>query len=524
MLFASQVLIAASLVLCAVSSLSAGEPTMASVAKVRTLPEGAPGYADVCFSSRIRHPANANDKHDSFRDAAAFHATRFDWVISTDREWIGEVKKRGYTYGGWLSSILTDSPDVKTRRAGRIKNEKGEMLYAPWMKFFEGYWGCVNSPEYRNTFVEHAKRLIDAKADTMQVDDPDMNVASIKWGGCFCEYCKDKAKAEGINLGDEKEMKAFQERSVRAFYKDTRAEIDKYAGRHVPMSSNNYAGKWTFPYDLFEFGMAELPPAESTAAGIYAKQQDAAARGKSQIFTFVNEDAAAMRRLIATTYATGGNPIVPYDVYIRSTATGADRYFGRPAQYSDLFGFVRAMDEALSGHEDAAVAGPRFVDARWGKEPAMVWREPLRPMWAFARTMPGKVDAPVMIHLVDWTMAKPTFTLEPQAASQPSGSSSTQPAVVNVVLKPVAPTTAPAPLPSTLRLRTAAFFGGRRLKMQLLQPMAFDEKAHDAAEAAKDFSTLVDRVEVKVVADGAWTVVELPAVSPWGVLVVEPAR
>ena len=52
-------------------------------------PEAAPQASDVCFSSRVRHPANAADPLDSFATAAAFHATGFYWVYAADKAWIG---------------------------------------------------------------------------------------------------------------------------------------------------------------------------------------------------------------------------------------------------------------------------------------------------------------------------------------------------------------------------------------------------------------------------------------------------
>ena len=117
--------------------------------------------------------------------------------------------------------------------------------------------------------------------------------------------------------------------------------LDKHAGRHIPVSCNNYTGRWTFPYEMFDFGVAELPHREAQTTLIREKLIDARKRGKAQIFTYVSTDICETRRVIATCYANGGHLIVPWDVYLKYTPEGSDRYFGKPEEYSDLYGFVR---------------------------------------------------------------------------------------------------------------------------------------------------------------------------------------
>ena len=155
--------------------------TVSAMAERATRVSGAPRYSDVCFSSRRRHPANAEDLHDTFRDAKAFHATRLDWVYSFDPAWIGECKSRGYWFGGALNTILTDAPGVKTREQGRILDKEGQPITAPWMKSWKAYWGCVNSPQYRESFLAHAKLLIDGGADAIHMDDPVINLGAVSY-------------------------------------------------------------------------------------------------------------------------------------------------------------------------------------------------------------------------------------------------------------------------------------------------------------------------------------------------------
>ena len=289
----------------------------------------------------------------------------------------------------------------------------------------------------------YAKRAVDAGTDGLQMDDPPMNAAAVRWGGCFCPHCmagfrrhlKDQAAADelakwGIDsldrfdyrsylkarkalVGDafakydggslKRQFIAFQEDSVRAFYRDVRAEIDAYAGRHVVFSSNNYAGRWHFPYDLFEMGMAELPERDANPKAMYERFADARRRGKAQLFTFVpkgidGSEVAQTRRAIAMSYACGGHLIVPWDVY---TGSNSPRYFGEPDQYADLYQFVREHARLIDGYEDAAFLLPGVTDDRYGAEQPLSLPN-ASGVAVIARSIPGKPATQVVIHLIDW--------------------------------------------------------------------------------------------------------------------------
>ena len=462
-----------------------------SVAGVR--PAGAPRYSDVCFSSRWFHPTNAKDPHDTFKTAKAFHATRLDWVYTMDPKFIGRAKALGMGFYTALNTILTDGPGLRTREKGRILNLKGERVCAPWMVAWSGYWGCANSPDYRRTFLGHAKRCIDAGTDGFQVDDPGLNVAAIAWGGCYCPHCvagfreflKTNTTAdERAKLGitdieafdykayvlarDEKVparlrglFRRFQVEAVTTYYADMRAAIDAHAKRRVPMSSNNYGGRWGFPYDFFDYGIAEYPHRAAKPAALRAAFVDARRRGKAQLFTFVSRDVALTRRMIATCYACGGHLIVPWDVYM---GTGKPRYYAGPADYADLYAFVRVQAALFDGYEEAAAAGKGIRDRRHRKLlPVAI--AGAGDVYAFARAKPGDREAPVVVHLVDW---------------------SEQPKAFKVTLL------------------NAKFFGKRPLTAKLLVPGAEPRELPG------------------VVAEEGVTVFQIPALAPWGVLVVLP--
>ena len=443
----------------------------ALVAQKTQRPEGAPPLNAVCFSSRSKHPANAKDPHDTFRTAEGFHATGFYWVYAAgDKAWIAEVKKRGYTFQGALNTILPDRLGAHTSRQGRLQNEQGALLTAPWMSTWKGvWWGCVNSAEYRQTYLEHAKAYLDAGVDTLQMDDPDANVHGRQWGACYCKYCREKAAQLG------KKPPEIQQESVARFYTDMRTAINAYAGRRVPFSCNNYNGSTNFPAALFDFGIAELPEKQANPLNIYRTLHQAATRGWAQLFTLVSTNCTITRQAIALTYAAGGHLIVPWDVYIGNSP----RYFGTPAQYADLYGFVRANAKYFAGYEDAAVVLPKYVDNRYSTKPLGISGGSGK-VAVFVRAVPGDRQAPVVIHCVEGDSTPQAFKLT---------------------------------------YDTARFFGDTPVAIDLLTPAPYAEQAHQAAERTNNFAALTTQ---KRLATGHLTSIDVPALTPWGLLVIAP--
>jgi len=481
---------------------------LARVATKAERPAGAPGLSAVCFSSRWIHPRDTKDPWDTFEVAAAFHATDFVWTYSLDPQAVARMKRSGGKVYLAINSLVPDEPGKNERLQGRILDLDGNRVTAPWMRGWKGsYWGCANSPQYRESYVAYAKRAVDAGTDGLQMDDPPMNVAAVRWGGCFCPHClegfrqylkgqaavadlakwdidsldqfdyREYLKARKAPVGDafarydggslKRLFAAFQEQSVRAFYREARSRIDAHAGRHVVFSSNNYAGRWQFPYDLFEFGMAELPERDTNPKTIYERFAEARRRGKAQLFTMVpkaidGSEVALTRRVIAMSYACGGHLIVPWDVY---TGSNSPRYYGQPEQYADLYKFVRDHSQFFDGYEDAAFLLPGLTDDRYVTEPPMSLSD-ASDVAAIARAVPGEPEAPVLVHLVDWR---------------------------------------DEPKPVTAKLHSRRFFAQGLLRAELLRP-----------------SSPATRLDCHTT--DTHTTIEIRSVNPWGVVVIRPSN
>lgn len=462
------------LLLCLPAAVGAAEQhdtrLMAEIAQRVERPVGFPRPSAVCFSSRWRHPANAHDPHDTFQAAADFHATGFYWISGDSQAWFEEIKRRGYPFQGWLSTILPDELFGNTRQRGRILNEQGELVTGPWMRAFNGWWGCMNSPEYRAVYLDYVKMYIDAGADSLQMDDPGENYTAIQWGGCYCPHCKEKAARLG------KSPPEIQKQSTEEFYRWIRREIDAYAGRHVPFSCNSRPGDKYFFDFAFDFGLAELAESHARPEALYRAVRDAESRGKAQMFTYVSTSLSRTRAAIGLAYACGTHIIVPWDVYI---ATGAPRYFGKPEEYADLYGFARAAARYLDGYEDAAVLLPQAADPRYPCAPLAV-RGGSSELSLFVRAVPGQADAPVVIHCVD---------------------------------------TSERPQPFHLDIDPARFFGDRPVTIDFVAPAPYDRAAHQAAEQSKNFGALA---VTRRLAEGFVNGCDVPAVGPWGLVVIAP--
>lgn len=418
-------------------------------ARPATRPAGAPRYSDVCLSSRWLHPLNDNDPHNTLETIEAFGATRLEWAYISDKAFIERIKARGLTFAPAVSTMTFVGRLSSERTLGRVVDRKGSPVTAPWMRMWrESGWGCVNSPDYRQSYLSRLEQFADLGADAIQADDPGCNWTATRWGACFCPHCmagfasylgetltaeqreqagiedprsfdyaahldrQDAPTGDDFGAWDGGPLKQhfieFQRLSVESFYRDTWKELARHAGRRIPMTCNN-GSRWTFPYHLFDYGVSELSHHDAHPDRIRTKLTQAAALGKAQVFTLVSDSVPLNRRMIAASYANGGHLLVPWDVYLRSTPQGSDRYYGKPEEYADLYRFVRQNAEFFDGYEDAAAFGPHVEDARHAAAPP-VSVDARAGIYVFARAVPGRPEAPVVMHLMHMDDRPQTFS------------------------------------------------------------------------------------------------------------------
>ncbi len=507
------------------------EPDLRCVSDVvqrRELPSGAPRASDVIMRSLRLHRARQAGDHDTIQALRDFHVTRLEWAYIQDASFIAQVAQSGRQFGGAASSALSHvtAPADKSRLLQFCcVNLDGQPVVPTWKRTWNppgNLWICVNNPELERNYVAFLHKYVDAGASVMQRDEPWGNYRALWWGGCFCDHCMDRfrdylgehtsaekrreleiddlekfdyrqrLRGQKAPVGDAfrawkggplKELfTEFQLQATVSFHQRTRQALDQYAGRRVPMSCNNGCRRWTDVELEFDWCFGELPMQDATAVFIHDAMRDAARRGKYQVVTMPKkrdrEDLDAWcqltRQTIATAYACGGQCMVPWDVYMPGDAP---RYFGTPDQYADLYGFVRGSQQYLDGYEYAGAFGCELNCALYGDRPPLTLPED-STLCAVVRCNPQRPDAPVVIHLTDWS-------------KQPTASS--------------------------LRLDLPVCSQSGAVVLDLLQPVAYQRESHQQADQSGDYSQLVhvDRLTL-----GTDQRVQLPPLAPWGLLVL----
>jgi len=317
--------------------------------------------------------------------------------------------------------------------------------------------------------------LVDLGVTSFQRDDPDEGF--FDWGK--------KGRRDAIPEAD-----------LLEFHRWARTEIEKHAGRRLTFSTNCAEERpfmQVFDYRMTEVRFRSMDATKEIVSPRRIRDIGLGARKEKKLFVLTGQEdmpAEKYRWVWATSYATGSLYIVPWDQFQNVTLDpvtreplnpSPPRIFMAPETFADLTGFVRANAEYLDGYEEAAVCGYDLEDSRFGDESPLRIEGGSGTLSAFVRAKPGDATAPVVIHLVEWNRGAP----------------------------------------ATIRLPTARFFGASPLKVTLRVPPAYDAALHAKAEAERNYAGLVRETTLPTTTEGAWTTVSIPALNPWGILVVE---
>lgn len=520
------------------AGMATAAPTLSCHLSDRARPSPAyPGElraSDVVMRSLVPRPITANDPYDTLQAIRDFHVTRLEWTYGLTADVIAKAQALGCTVSGAAgnhSIAGVDQSQPNWFLPLSVLDLNGEAVEAPWMRPWPGHalWACVNSPAARAASLAYMKRLVDLGVRDIQRDDPSMNLTATNWGACFCPYCvagfrlylqqrgdREQLAKLGVTdltafdyaaylrdhhapVGDDfgrypadglkTQFLAYQQQATIDYHRWWRNELDRYAGRHIPVSSNNGAMDFGPIHQLFDFYIGELSWEMARPETLYEAMDQAHALGKHQTVTMpLRREAsetpawiARTRQTIATCYALGMHIEAPWDTYLPIVTETPARYFGKPEDSADLFALVRACPEFLDGYEEAAVTGGLLDERPWQPDtrPVTVW-SPTDEVYAFARAVPGKPSAPVVVQLVDWS---------------------------------------DNPQPCTVSFNPDTLFAGQPLQLTLITPQPYNREAHAAAFDSHDYSALVRKTPL---AEGAVTTCEIPALKPWGLLVISP--
>ena len=290
-------------------------------------------------------------------------ATRLEWNYVERGSFFQDAMNAGVQVaGGTVNMCPTDGPGLATYKVGRQQDRFGAAIEAPWVKGKGWYWGCVNSPDFFRLQMGRASRALQAGASVLQHDDCAGAIPMVASGGCWCTHCRQQATRRGYSL--ERQMLAFQTASTVRYIKSLRSRIDAMSGDRVMMSCNNYRLKTGVPYDLFDYGICEINPADAAPPTLEAAFRQFERTGWMQVVTLRSSDIALNRATIARTHALGGAMLYPYNVYMPV----GPRFTANASDVAGLYRFVRAIGSVLdssrfTNRTAASLLAPESLEA-----------------------------------------------------------------------------------------------------------------------------------------------------------------
>jgi hypothetical protein len=415
-----------------------------------------PKKSDVIFSTRFKR-AEAPEV------IKAFGATRVEWVYSTDKDYIEKLKSTAGWFGGTLNANVSLPNDD-----GIARDFDGNPLVAPWMKGWGAKWVTTTHPDTVKALKEEAAKIVGSGADSIQVDDPLLQLHSALWGGDF-----NKATLQGFNrylstypdkkaltalglaeLGDSdyrdllrsqhgvRNTKDYVARyrsfptteiwirylrtSVRQHFEDFRAHLNMLRGRSFPISMNlggldkpNETGWHFFLAEFADYIIGETPI--TSLPDLVSRAATARALGLGYVPSLMPRTAAENRVAIATLYALGSLPLVPWDMYEGNDEKGQPkRFFGAPDDYGPLYGFVRAHPELFNGTETAAVVGIPIPVSRFrNEETTRTVRTLVEKQIPFAFLLVGGTERQFKLEIARARHVKMLITVNPEGDFHP---------------------------------------------------------------------------------------------------------
>ena len=416
------------------------------IAQARPDVPGAPQPSDVVFS--VRSFSSSPSEYPAI--AAGFNATRNDWTYSAaNTTAVNTLAAQGMTSGGAMNPSTHGIPSTSQ---GIARHWDG---VTPLSRYNDTrYNGDVNASEYRNAALAQLKNYISAGNQRVQWDDPRLNTELVvMFGGSFAPASVTKYNtwladnttaqqrtAEGLpaNLagfdyrvfvenanGNVSSQLydwwlTFHHESTIEYLDWLKAEIDAFAGYYVPFSSNNIS-KWDLDsepplalpeyvetYRWFDYSIGELRPSDANPSFMHNSARRGEELEKRQVFTLGDDDTNLNRKTMAYSYALGAHMVMPWDVFIPN----APRLFGDPNDYNDITSLVRDNAHLYDGYESAGDVGPGIADPRIdGFDPVKIGGGSGQ-VYAHVRAVPGNIEAPLVVHLVDWDNTPQGFSVE----------------------------------------------------------------------------------------------------------------
>jgi hypothetical protein len=449
---------------------------------------------DVLMRSLRPWPKNDADTKNTINTAQAFHVDHIVWIYENDADFNKQVQNAGMEIGttmaanareAWSGILSKEEIDSLVARFTIRGLNQEQILYDHFKKFGPSAWTQhfipdQTNPDWREYYINYLVGLYSTGISTIHRDDPGSNWWAARAGGNFTdraiEFFRDYlaanfSKEELQELGVD-EVSTFDVRkhflslgasdgnfytwrgsplrpifekamleADRRFFLDVKSAVEERTGRRIPWSLNTAGAVLPFE-EAFDFRISEFQAHHNQPRTILAFRDYALDAGILQAWvTMVQRDYAEdpawvgnTRRNIATMYATGMLPLVPWDMYMHD----APRYYGSPREFGDLFAFVAANRGLLDDHDRIAESGIDLQSSiyQWlpNKELRQVFAEGASAVWInkaniFAFIRAKKDRSSVVVHLVDWNPSSSSFEI----AFSPAGLIGTQQAELTLL-------------------------------------------------------------------------------------------
>ena len=456
----------------------------------------------------------------------AFHANKLEWTYRMNPDFAREARKIAFCVGGAMSGGTSIEAAAALDLDGKPQ---------PRGHGSRDYLGCANRSAYRKHQLDRAVKVIEKGADAFQHDEAGLEST---WR-CYCDECvngfpawlKRNASAAALTELGIAEVSSFDYRAfvragkgsrelrelwiqyknsaIRDYHNHIRDGLRKHFPHFTAYTANNSSfQQYDVRYEPFDYFMSELMFASCDPVRLFQRHEAILQAGKALICHPPKANSGEpmeymkplTRAVIGYAYAMGGWLAAPYDLFI---GAGIPRYFGKPEDYADLYGFIRANAKYLDGLERAAYAGAWLGDQTAGN--VLVIEGGSGGVYAFARTKPNEPEAPIVIHLVDW--GEELEFVEGRFRDQAGFNS--------VSYK------RGAKAPFALKVRRANCYGERSFTARLLTPPPYDSETHWQAERSGDYSALSENQPIVFQTRGGYAEFQIPKLDPYALLVLQ---
>jgi hypothetical protein len=425
---------------------------------------------DIMMRSLRVWPRNETDERDTLATAQAFNVDRIVWIYENEAEFNNRVRDKGIGIGTtmaqnareyWIDR-LSRSEILELVARFTIRSVTGEQVIRHHRTRFGAdhmvthFEPDQTNPEWIDFYVDYVYSLYKQGIDTLHRDDPAATFSAPRSGGTFTEsairffreymqanFSTSELREMGISnvrefdiaehfrdLGAPSDGSLWQWRGSplmavyleamseadRRFFVDVKERVEARFGKQIPWSLNAtgpiQAHEEAFAFRIGEYQSHHNQPQTLLLMGEFARR-----KGKTQAWvSMVDRNyeqlpnfTSDLRKHIATAYAIGTIPMVPWCMYMHD----APRYYGTVEKYGDLFHFVSAHRDLFDEHEMLATSGVDTLARLYSWQPnkeliltaedavqqARVWINSDN-VFGVTRKHPDRAFG--VVHLIDW--------------------------------------------------------------------------------------------------------------------------